>query len=404
MLPSVRLLAVAAWGADPGIIRGAYNDHSTDLQAAKRYGYDVRAAVVGRADSVARLNVNVVWYTNLPNDSGMIAHIVKTYRARGIEIVAGSGYWYAGPFPVEGQWATLQRLHGELQKLGPDCIPWKWSLGDETRVEWLTDLRTLAERCAAAGIPATMVQVPEFHAQTLNMLGARLPILAVDVYPVFQPGLGPVDGIAWGKSEHAAVIRRSWTTGVRPLLMVQGFGGGADPTFALPTPARTRWQVWSAVAAGSPGAVVFAAGMPSPDGGPTPPTPSLIDWDRQTEALTPQGATVAATFSRVKVIEGRLTGAALEAAPALGSVGLRGDCAAIFRPTTGPRLLLVVSDPDAERPRTVKVTLSGVSAASPLADSTGATLQAWPWPWSIWFPATLQVAMQPGEAWIGELR
>lgn len=197
----------------------------------------------------------------------MLAHIVRTYRSRGIEIVAGSGWWYAGPFPVDGQWVNLQALHNALPA---DARPWKWSLGDETRLEWLSDLRTLADRCAAAGIPATMVQVPEFHQQTLDMLGTRLPMMAVDVYPVFQPGLGPVDGIAWGKSEHAAVIRRSRTTGVRPLLMVQGFGGGVDPTFTLPTPARTRWQVWSAVAAGSPGAVVFASGMPSPDGGPTP--------------------------------------------------------------------------------------------------------------------------------------
>ena len=393
------LSAVAVYGADPAVIRGVYSDHSTTLQAARFVGYDLRAAVNRRVDSIARLGVNVVWWTNLPNDPATIEHIVRTCRARGIECVLGSGAWYAGPLPVDGQWATLQALHNSLPA---DGRPWKWSLGDETRIEWLTELRTLADRCQAAGIPATMVQVPEFHQQTLTTLGTRLPMMAVDVYPVFQPGLGPVDGIAWGKMEHAAVIRRSRTTGVQPLLMTQGFGG--DATFALPTPARTRWQVWSAVAAGSPGAVVFAAGMPSPDGGTTPPMASLVDWQGTAEMLTPQGEAVAATFTRLKSIESRLAGAAIEAAPAWGSVGLRGDCVAIFRPVTGPRLLLVVADPDAPGPRTLKVTLPGVSRVSPLASSTGGKLQSLSWPWSIWFPATLQVSLQPGEAWIGEIR
>lgn len=393
------LSAVAVYGADPAVIRGVYSDHSTTLQAAKHVGYDVRAAVVRRVDSIARLNVNVVWWTNLPNDSDMIAHVVRTCRSRGIECVCGSGWWYAGPSPVDGQWANLQALHNALPA---DARPWKWSLGDETTPAKLTDLRTLADRCAAAGIPTTMVQVPEYHQATIDTLQTSLPLLAVDVYPVFQSGLGPVDGIAWGKAEHMAVIRRSRTTGVRPLLMTQGFGG--DATFALPTPARTRWQVWSAVAAGSPGAVVFAAGIPSPDGGPTPPMTSLIDWNRSAELLTPQGDAVAATFTRLKSIESRLAGAAIEADPAWGSVGLRGDCVAIFRPVTGPRLLLVVADPDAPGPRTLKVTLPGVSRVSPLASSTGGNLQSLSWPWSIWFPATLQISLQPGEAWIGEIR
>ena len=394
------LSAVAVYGADPAVIRGVYSDHSTTLQSARLVGYDVRAAVVRRVDSIARLGVNVVWWTNLPNDADMIAHVVRTCRARGIECVCGSGAWYAGPLPVDGQWANLQGLHNALPA---DARPWRWSLGDETTLAKLADLQTLADRCQAAGIPTTMVQVPEFHQQTLDTLGTRLPLLACDVYPVMQPGLGTADNIAWAKSQHAATCKRSLQVGVRPLLMTQGFGGN-DPTFALPSPAHTRWQVWSAVAAGSPGAVVFAAGMPSPDGGLTPPMTSLIDWDQPSETLTPQGNAVAATFSRVKAIETRLAGAAIDPAPAWGSVGLRGDCVAIFRPTTGPRLLIVVSDPDATGPRTLKVTLPGVSRVTPLAESTGATLQAWPWPWSLFIPATLQVTIQPGEVWVGEIR
>jgi hypothetical protein len=397
MLAAIRSVCLSA---DHAVIRGVYVDHGVTLQSAKYVDYDVSRAITRRIASVPSA-ANLLWITNLPDDPAVIGKYVTDARARGMEIVAGSGRWYAYRDRAGEQFSRIRRLHQDLPETSR---PWRWSLGDETKLDALDDLRAIADQCAAAGIPTTMVQVPEYHQQTLDTLQARLPMLAVDVYPVFQPGLGTADNIAWGKATHSAVVTRSRTAGVRPLLMTQGFGGGSDPTFALPTPARTQWQVWSAVAAGSPGAVVFAAGMPSPDGGPTMPTPSLIDWNRQTEQLTPQGTAVAATFTRLKAIEGRLTGAALDTTPAWGSVGLRGDCAAIFRPTTGPRLLLVVSDPDAARVRTIKVTLPGVSAASPLAGSTGATLQAWPWPWSIWLPTTLQIAITPGEAWIGEIR
>ena len=391
------LSAVAVYGADPAVIRGVYSDHSTTLQVAKHVGYDVRAAVVRRVDSIARLNVNVVWWTNLPNDADMIAHVVRTCRARGIECVCGSGWWYAGPSPVEGQWANLQALHNALPA---DARPWKWSLGDETRIEWLTELRTLADRCQAAGIPATMVQVPEFHQQTLTTLGTRLPMMAVDVYPVFQPGLGPVDGIAWGKMEHAAVIRRSRTTGVQPLLMTQGFGG--DATFALPTPARTRWQVWSAVAAGSPGAVVFAAGMPSPDGGTTPPMASLVDWQGTAEMLTPAGDAIAKTFSRLQSVETLLQGSTTETGPTI-TTPAAGDVSTFVRTASGRRLLIVVADPDQPQ-RTLKMTLPGVSGVTPLASSTGGAFTALPWPWYLIWPGTMSVTVPAGEAWIGELR
>lgn len=400
MLPIVRLLVVlllltaTAWGADLGVIRGVYSDWSVVLQTA---GSDagITAATTRRIASMARSNVNLVWWTNLSDDPARLAQIVRESRARGIEIVAGSGRWYAYRGRAGEQFARLQQLH---QTLPIDARPWRWSLGDETALDALDDLRIMADRCAAAGIPTTMVQVPEHHQQTLDTLQARLPLVCCDVYPSFYPPLGPVDPIAWAKGEHSAVVKRSVTTGVRPLVMTQAFGDAS--LFAMPSAPRVRWQIWSAVAAGSRGAVVFAHGVPwvMPDGSPA----SLVD--PRTETLTVAGTAVAATFSRLKAIEGRLAGANLETSPAWGAVGQRGDCSAIFRPTTGPRVLLVVADPDATGPRTMKVTLPGVSRITPLAESTGATLQAVRWPWSMLFPATLQVSLQPGEAWVGELR
>lgn len=375
-------------------IRGVYVDHGVTLQSAKYVGYDVPKSITRRLGSVPA-GTNLVWITNLPDDPALIAHYVRTARARGMEVVAGSGYWYAYAGRADEQFARLQRLFSSLPS---DGRPWRWSLGDETKLDALDDLRAIADQCAAAGIPTTMVQVPEYHQNTLNTLQARLSLVCCDVYPSFYHGLGTADNIAWAKAEYPAIVRRSLAAGVSPLVMTQAFGDAS--LFAMPSPARVRWQVWSAVASGSKGAVVFAHGVPwvMPDGSPA----SMVD--PSTEQLTPQGEAVATTFTRLKAIETRLAGATLDTAPAWGSVGLRGDCAAIFRPATGSRLLLVVSDPDAARVRTIKVTLPGVTRITPLADSTGGTLQAWSWPWSLWFPATLQVAIQPGDAWIGELR
>jgi len=143
--------------------------------------------------------------------------------------------------------------------------------------------------------------------------------------------------------------------------------------------------------------------MPSPDGGPTAPVPSLIDWNRQNELLTPQGDAVAATFSRLKSIEGLLAGATLQTAPAWGSAGLRGDCSAIYRTTGGRRLLIVVADPDATASRTLKVTLPVATKVSPLASSTGGIYSVLPWPWYLFFPGTLSATLQPGDCWIGEI-
>ena len=400
-----------------------YVDHSVTLQSARYVGYDLDAAIDRRADSVAACNVNVAWITNLPNDPATVSRYVTAFRERGIEIVAGSGHWYIGEWNyartggsiygpyrhlraaigervsyrvnvADDQVATIMRL---IEGMPVNARPWKWSLADEPPPSALSALRQLADRCRRAGIPTTLVQVPEYHQQTLTALGASVPLVCEDVYPWFKPGLGPVDPVAWCKTEQLASVSRCRTAGVQPLIMTQGFGDAS--LFALPSLSRTRWQIWSAVAAGSPGVVVFAHGLPRD----YPGSVSLVDWDRETEQLTAHGVTVRDAFARLKTVETRLAGATLETTPKwVGSV-LRGDCVAVYRSGT-VRTLIVVADPDAAGQRTLKVTLPGVSVASPLASSTGGTLQAWPWPWSLFIPATLQVAIQPGEAWVGEIR
>lgn len=395
------LLTASAWGADPAILRGVYSDWSVVLQTAGSEA-GIPAATTRRIQSMSRTNVNLVWWTNLPDDPVRLAQIVRESRTLGIEIVAGSGRWYAGARSASQQIATLTALNAALPA---DARPWRWSLGDETTPAALTDLRTIADACATAGIPTAMVQVPEYHAQTLTTLGNRVPVVSCDVYPFFQPNLpsnppyGPA-ALTWFKTTADATVGRSLQVGVRPLLMTQGFGG--DATFAMPTPARTRWQVWSAVASGSPGAIVFAHGMPSPDGGPTPPMASLVDWQRTTETLTPAGIAVRDTFTRVKSIESLIAGSTIETGPAI-TLPAAGDVSAYVRMSNGKRLLLVVSDPD-QPTRSLKMTLPGVAGVTPLAGSTGGTFTVLPWPWFYFFPGTMSVTLPAGEAWIGELR
>lgn len=399
MLAAIRSVCLSA---DPTVIRGVYADHSVTLQAARYVDYDVSRSIARRAESIAATSVNVAWITNLPDDPVVVARYVTEFRARGVEIVAGSGRWYAGARPASQQIATLTALNAALPA---DARPWRWSLGDETTPAALTDLRTIAEACVTAGIPTTMVQVPEYHAQTLNTLGNRIPVVSCDIYPFFQPNLpssppyGPA-ALTWFRSTCRDVAARSKAAGVTPLVMSQGFGG--DATFRMPTPAQARWQVWTAIAAGSPGVVVFAHGMPSPDGGPTPPMASLVNWQGTTETLTPAGVEIAKTYGRLQSVETLLQGSTIETGPAI-TLPAAGDVAAYIRTATGRRLLIVVSDPDQPQ-RTLKMALPGVTSATPLTSSTGGTFVVLPWPWYLFWPGTMSVTVPAGEAWIGELR
>lgn len=386
--------------------RGVYIDHGVTLQSAKYVGFDVSRSIVRRLDSVARCNVNLVWITNLPDDPAVIAEYVRAARSRGMRVVAGSGRWYVGswnyatPGIADQQFATIQRLRSLIPATDH---PAAWSLADEPPPEALPALKQLADKCKAAGVPTIAVQVPEYHAETVTQIGVSLPSLACDVYPFFVPGLpsnppyGPA-ALTRAKEHYAATFARSRSAGVSPLSMVQGFAD--DSLFAKPSPARVRWQLWESVAAGHQGVITFAHGVPWELAGGQPA--SLVDL--RTESLTAQGEAVAAVYGRLKLAEWLIAGAVPESPPAWGATVLPGDSVGILRNAAGRRVLIVASDPDATGPRTIKVTLPGVSAASPVAGSTGATLQALRWPWSLLMPATLQVSLQPGDAWIGEIR
>jgi hypothetical protein len=384
--------------ADPAVIRGTYSDWGVVLQSAKYVDYDVTRSTERRIDSMAATNVNVIWWTNLPDDPARLAHVVRYSRSRGIESVLGSGRWYAYTGRSAEQSARLRSLHDALPV---DARPWRWSIGDETTPDALTDLRAMADACIAANIPTAMVQVPEYHQQTLTTIGNRIPLVSCDIYPFFVTGLpsnppyGPA-ALTLAKSRYADVVARSRSAGVTPLVMVQAFGDAS--LFAMPSPGRPRWQIWSAVAAGSPGTVVFAHGVPwtLPGGQPA----SLVDLP--TETLTPQGIAVRDTFARIKTIETLLAGSTPQPAPAWASTVQAGDWAAILRTATGRRLLLIVADPD-QPTRTLKVTLPGVTRVSPLASSTGGTLQVLPWPWRLVWPGIFSATLQPGDCWIGEV-
>jgi hypothetical protein len=410
----------AALSADPSVICAVYSDWSVVLITA---GSDagITASAERRIDSMARSGANVIWWTNLPDDPARLAHVVRYARSKGVECVLGSGRWYIGswnyaripyshmrlhdqwtewrPRVVDEQFATLQRLRAAMPA---DAQPMAWSLGDEPPPVALPALQQLADRCKSAGIPTAMVQVPEFHAETIATLGNRIPLVSCDVYPFFVPGLpsnppyGPA-ALTRAKASYVDVISRSRAAGVRPLMMTQGFG---EPSlFAMPSPARTRWQVWSSIAAGSQGVAVFAHGVPwsMTDGSPA----SLVD--PRTETLTAAGVAVRDTFARVKSIEGQLSGATPDTTPAWAGAVQAGDCVASMRTTGGRRLLIVVADPDQPGPRTLKVTLPGVTRVSPLASSTGGTLQVLPWPWRLVWPGTFSAVLQPGDCWIGEI-
>ena len=355
-----------------------------------------------RARSAALLGGNVVWFTDLPADPAIIELYVRIYRQYGMEIVAGSGEWYA----YANKPGAYGRLRAVYDALPADARPYMWTLGDETAPGDIAALTALAQQCRDGGIPATMTQVQEYHASTLTALSGRLSAVTCDYYPIFVPGLSsnPPYGAA-ALTRFIDVCRtttnRAVAGGVRPTMMTQGYGDNS--LYALPTPSQTEWQIWTSLLNGSRGNYVFIHGMPSPNG-VAPAPPSLVDWRRPgDETLTPQGQAVAATYSRLPTVATWFAQGTAETKPTTMTSLTAGDGVGVLRTADGRRLLVVVADP-LQPKRSHILRLPGTKQVAPLAQSQPATVMMWPWPWSLFIPTMVTVEVAPGSAWLGELR
>lgn len=370
------------------IIRGLYSDWSVVLQSAQYVNHDVAASLTRRLNSIAATGANLIWWTNLPDDAAQLATIVRECRSRGMECVLGSGRWYAYAGRGVEQVTRLQSLHNALPL---DARPFAWSIGDETDPAAYGDLRHIATTCAADGIPATLVQAPEYHADTVAVVGSSVPWMSCDVYPVFVPGLSSnppygSNALTWARSKYAGAVSR-----VPTCVMVQGFSEGN--LFAIPTPAQVRWQIWAAIASGSSGAIVFAHGLPSHINGG-----SLVDLENETE--TAQGNAVRDAFGKVASLDG-LQFTTTEPAPSFQTHPAAGDMATIRRTTDGRRVLIVVADP-LQPQRFLKLTLPNTLQTQTIC-GPDASLSVLPWPWYLFFPPTFTVNLAPGEAYVGVL-
>ncbi len=385
---------------------GPYSSHATTLQSLKYVdlttpGYMARG-IERRARSAALLGGNVVWFTNLPADPVVIELYVRIYRQYGMEIIAGSGEWYA----YASRPGAYGRLRAVYDALPADARPYMWTLGDETAPGDIAALAALAQQCRDGGIPATMTQVPEYHANTLTALSGRLSTVTCDYYPIRVPGL-PTNP-PYGAAALTTFINICQTTttravagGVRPVMMTQGYGD--NTLFALPTPAQTEWQIWISLLNGSRGSYVFIHGMPSPDN-IAPAPPSLVDWRCPgDETLTPQGQAVAAAYRRLPTVATWFAQGTAETKPTPMTSLTAGDGVGVLRTADGRRLLVVVADP-LQPKRSHILRLPGTKQVTPLAQSQPATVMTWPWPWSLFIPTTVTVEVAPGSAWLGELR
>lgn len=327
---------------------GTYNTHSTTAQCVRIAGsWD--AAILRRLDSIARGNVNAIWWTSLPDDEVLLRKYFLESRLRGINSIAGSGAWYIGahnygtPGVVDTQFSNLVRLRNAIPAQDQ---PVAWSLADEPVPAALPKLWDLAERCRLAGIPTCLVQVPEYTPATIAALGNTVPSQCLDFYPFFVPnhptnppyGQAALAGIVDQQLDH---VVRCTLAKIRPQFMTQGYSDLV--LHALPSSQQTEWQVWSALVAGVRDVFVFIHGMPSPNDS-DPPTPSLVDWQRSVEVLTPQGTAVASVFGRLKPHSGLVGRWVMESRPTFSSA-FAGDRAAIFRDGT-KRYLIATADPD----------------------------------------------------------
>jgi hypothetical protein len=374
---------------------GVYATHSTTAQCVRLENWSWDAAIIRRLDSIARTNVTCVWWTSLPDDEGLLKKYFLEHRLRGMSAIAGSGAWYisAGNYQTPGivdtQFNNLKRLHDAIPA---SDRPLAWSLGDEPIPAALPNLKLLADRCKTAGIPTTLVNVPEYIGQTNTVVGNSTPSQCLDFYPFFVPGLSSnppygqaaLTGVITQQLNH---VQRSVAARIRPQFMTQGYSDLVLHT--LPTSSQTEWQIWSSFMAGIRDNFVFIHGMPSNDGIVTP-TPSLVDWRRDVEMLTPQGIAVQDVYRRLKPHTALLGRWALDSRPTITAANA-GDCAAIYRDGT-KRYLIVMADPDKPQ-RTMYLAMPHWTATSIAGGPVGFN----------WF-GNFWITLPPGSGNIWEVR
>jgi len=386
-------VSLSAWAQDPSLL-GVYATHSTTAQCYKFEG-SWSKAVDRRLDSIASTHVRCVWWSSLPDDAPLLQLYFSGHRIRGMKAVAGSGAWYITaanyqtPNIVDIQFSNLKNIYDTLPEADR---PWMWSLGDEPTPAALPKLRELALRCQAAGIPVTLTNVPEFSTETTNVVGTSVGSQCMDFYPFFVPGLSsnPPYGqaaLTMAFSHQLGHVQRTSPLGIRPQSMTQGYGDKV--LYAVPTTAQTEWQVWSSLIAGNRDVFVFIHGMPSDDG-VVPPAPSLVDWNKPTETLTPQGQAVARVFQRLNPHASTMGTWTLESRPVF-AMAAAGDRAAIYK-NGSKRYLIAVADPEKPQ-RTLFVTLPFWSCSSIAGGPNGFN----------WF-GNFWVTLPPGSGNIWELR
>lgn len=247
--------------------------------------------LVARLEQLASRHVNILWTVNGPDSVEELIALCRLAEARGIRIVAGSGWWAMHAANASDAWGrgAIGHLLKVERQLAGGPRPMAYTLADEPRRPYLDAFGRYAAAAKEARIPATTT-VMWGDIEEAASKASSLPWLCVDFYPFFGSPNGPRgdNSYSWFERIVRHLVRATERRRQIPWVMAQAYqeiwgparlerdgsvtvlpGGGQH--WLMPTPAQVRWQAWTAAALGAKGIFFFAYGVPSvPNPGASP--------------------------------------------------------------------------------------------------------------------------------------
>jgi hypothetical protein len=391
--PPASVFAGEARGLSPSFPLGVYWPWERTEALAKRNGLEKWAFVERCLDDLKARSCDAVWVVNLgiPDLPGL----ARRMDARGMKLVPALAELHYNLDWRRNNWTYLEKeSRRALEAAGRSPAILAWALCDEPRRDLLGEMETFRRKFVEWGSRQPAVVVTMWPDSPAYAERAGFAAVCTDLYSFFSAGNPngpntPSASRAWYcrqvqiTAEAARkATRPAW---IMPQCFVEIWGPwkyderleavllpGAILHWRAPTVGETRWQVWSALAAGAQGFFWYVY-LPPPDGqpeakpyvGPTFPATLAVKEATPVHApggliradgsATPQYLAVAEAFQAVK----RLVPVLRDTVPASSPVGEAsspGRIEGLADPERKRTFAVVVND-DTDREQTLRVRL-----------------------------------------------
>jgi hypothetical protein len=356
-------------------------------------------------DDMKAHHLNAIWVVNLGIPD--LRPLADRCAARGIGLVPALGELHYSLEWRRNNWTYLeQESKRALAAAGDSPAILAWALCDEPGGAIVAEMETFRRKFHEWGAKQPTVVVTMWPDSPTYAEQAGFGAVCTDVYPFFSAGNPngpntPASSRAWYQRHVGITAQAALKSGQTPWIMPQCFVDvwgpwvytpegnvralpGAIVHWRQPTPSEVRWQIWTALAAGTRGLFFYVMDPPPTDnanvkpyeGEAFPPelrlkeevvipgTGGIIKPDG---ASTPEYEVIAETYAAVEKLVPLLTGARPSTA-ALGALDGPGALGTLRNDDLNRTIGVVVNDdPDAAqalkiwlaKPREVRNLLTG---------------------------------------------